>query len=130
MKTDPGYYAVIPADVRYDKRLPMAARLLYGELTALCNKTGVCWAGNAYFARLYDVSERTVTNWINAMRDSGYIDVSFKYVPGKKEVESRIIKIADSAIRAAVKAATPSPERDPPEVVKKFSPPMAVKGLE
>ena len=32
----PTTHAVIPATVRYDLVLPPAARLLYGEITALC----------------------------------------------------------------------------------------------
>lgn len=89
----PGYYAVIPATVRYDKNVPHGARLLYGEITALCNKKGYCWARNAYFADLYQTSERTVINWINSLKKYGYISVHFIYKTGKKVIQSRIIKI-------------------------------------
>lgn len=43
MNEKPGYYAIIPAGVRYDKQLPQGAKLLYGEITALTNKNGYCW---------------------------------------------------------------------------------------
>jgi hypothetical protein len=69
----PAYYAIVPAGVRYNKSLPPAARLLYGEITALCNKEGYCWAGNSYFAKLYDVGVRTVQRWITALESAGHI---------------------------------------------------------
>lgn len=69
----PGYYAVIPANVRYDDRLPGKAALLYGEITALANAEGYCWASNNYFAELYHVSAQTIRLWLKALEDAGYI---------------------------------------------------------
>lgn len=68
----PSYYAVIPANVRYSSITPNA-KLLYGEITALCSKSGLCWATNGYFARLYDCSERTAQRWLHELSDAGFI---------------------------------------------------------
>lgn len=83
------YYAIIPANVRYDKDLAPNAKLLYGEITALCNEKGYCWATNQYFAELYHVSDRTIKNWISQLTDKGYIQRSVKYREGTKEIEQR-----------------------------------------
>ena len=50
--SQPTYYAIIPADVRYSKNIVPQAKLLYGEITALTNKKGWCWATNKYFFTL------------------------------------------------------------------------------
>lgn len=71
---DKSYYAIIPANVRYDNSLNANAKLLYGEITALTNKNGLCWATNEYFSDLYGVSERTITDWIKQLKEKGYID--------------------------------------------------------
>ena len=83
------YYAIIPANVRYDKDLAPNAKLLYGEITTLCNEKGYCWASNQYFAELYNVSDRTIKNWISQLADKGYIQRSVKYREGTKEIEKR-----------------------------------------
>ena len=67
------YYAVIVADVRYDKTLKPNAKLLYAELTALCNQYGCCWATNEYFAGLYGLSPATVSRLISQLERRGYI---------------------------------------------------------
>ena len=72
-KQKPAYYAIIPAHVRYDEGLPPNAKLLYGEITALCNMEGFCWAGNPYFAKLYGVKVRAVQRWIEALAEAGHI---------------------------------------------------------
>lgn len=90
------YYAVIPANVRYDERLPMGARFLYGEITALCNERGYCWASNKYFAELYKVTDRTIRGWISSLIDTGYIESDLVYRENSKEVEARYLKVTES----------------------------------
>lgn len=92
----PNYYAIIPANVRYDKELPASAKLLYGEITSLCNEKGICWARNEYFADLYDVSKETISRWISKLRDKGYIKVAMFYKKDSKEIDKRIITISNS----------------------------------
>lgn len=74
-KINPNYYAIIPASVRYDKELPAAAKLLYGEIAALSNQEGFCWASNRYFAGLYETTPRTVQNWLTDLETRGYIAI-------------------------------------------------------
>ena len=64
VKKKPTYYVNIPAQVRLDNNLSFGARLLYGDIAALCSKTGKCWANNKYFAEQYQVSTRQVQNWL------------------------------------------------------------------
>lgn len=83
------YYSILTADVRYDKRLKPNEKLLFSEITALSNKRGYCNASNNYFARLYDVTNTTASNWVNHLKDCGYIDVEMIY-DGKQIKERRI----------------------------------------
>ena len=97
-KEQKAYYAVIPANVRYDKRLKANEKLLYGEITALTNERGYCWAGNKYFSDLYGVTPQAVSKWINGLKDCGYISIEYTYKNGTKEIESRIIKLASTNV--------------------------------
>lgn len=86
-----GYYAIIPANVRYDQRLRPNAKLLYGELTALTGKEGFCWAKNEYFAELYEVDLKTISRWISQLNQFGYIEIEWF-----KNDNTRKIYIANS----------------------------------
>ncbi|MFR1824766.1 MULTISPECIES: conserved phage C-terminal domain-containing protein [Clostridium] len=67
------YYSIIPANVRYDEILSDRAKLLYGEISALSNKEGYCWATNAHFAELFKVSKKSISRNIQELVDRGYI---------------------------------------------------------
>lgn len=99
-KQSPNYYAVIPANVRYDNELRANEKLLYGEISALANRTGECWATNRYFADLYGVSTESVRQWLRNLERRGYIRTRIEYEG--KEVKARYISIID---------AVPSPEQ-------------------
>jgi uncharacterized phage protein (TIGR02220 family) len=90
------YYAIITADVRYDDSLSANAKLLYGELTCLCNEKGYCWATNGYFANLYGVSKVTVSRWINQLREQGYIKVDLKTKDNTTMEQARYISIVNT----------------------------------
>lgn len=94
-----GYYAVIPATVRYDKELTPNAKLLYGEITALCNDKGYCWATNKYFAELYGVSIVSISKWIKALSERGHIQTNVCYKEGTKEIFNRYITILNDPIK-------------------------------
>lgn len=87
------YYAIIPANVRYDKDLAPNAKLLYGEITALCNEKGYCWASNQYFADLYHSSISAVQKWVSALVKKGYINLELVYKEGTKQVLHRKLYI-------------------------------------
>ena len=87
----PTYYAIIPADVRYDKDLRPNEKLLYGEITALSDKHGYCWATNRYFAELYEVTPKCVSKWINHLIEKGYLFSKIIYEEDGKTVSQRII---------------------------------------
>lgn len=103
MKQKPSYYAIISAEVRYDKNLSANAKLLYGEITCLTNENGFCFATNRYFADLYEKSKVTVSKWISELVVSGYISTSYTYKEGSKEIDKRYISILKGGIKENLK---------------------------
>lgn len=93
MEDKPNYYAVIPAEIRYDKKIKDKAKLLYGEIVALSNKEGVCFASNKYFADLYGVSNTTISLLIKELIKNGYIESQIIYKEGTKEILNRYLRI-------------------------------------
>lgn len=103
MEDKPNYYSVIPANVRYDKRLRDKAKLLYGEITALSNKNGYCYASNKYFANLYEVSTTTISTLIKELIDNGYLESELVYKEGSKEILYRYLKLFKEGIKENLK---------------------------
>ena len=101
--SQPNFYAIIPASVRYNETLVPNAKLLYGEITAMCNTEGFCWADNTYFAGLYDVSMYTISRWISQLEKCGFIKSEVNKIAGN----TRKIFIVDSNVTLLTKSATP-----------------------
>lgn len=76
------YIAIIPAEVRYDDTLCANAKLMYGEISALVNERGYCWASNAYFAKLYNKSKDSISRWISELEKAGHITVEISSADG------------------------------------------------
>nr|DAX05586.1 MAG TPA: helix-turn-helix domain protein [Bacteriophage sp.] len=99
----PNYYAVIPANVRYDSGLTPNAKLLYGEISALAQKDGVCYATNKYFAELYNVSQVSISKWINSLVYKKYINFKIIYKEGTKEILNRYLTLVYDPIKENLK---------------------------
>jgi hypothetical protein len=106
----PNYYAIIPAEVRYDTELPDKAKLLYGEITALTNEKGYCWATNGHFAELYGCHEMTISKLIQLLIKKqylysevikdGYKTIRRLYISKKTEVDlskNAYVEISENA---------------------------------
>lgn len=93
MAEKPNYYAIIPASVRYDKKITPNAKLLYGEITALSNQQGYCWASTNYFQELYGVSRISIQKWLKSLEENNYISRSIVFKSDSKEVDKRVITI-------------------------------------
>ena len=99
MKERPSYYAILSAEVRYDDNLKANTKLLYAEITALCNMNGECFATNRYFANLYNKSRGAISGWINELVKYGYISTKYTYKEGTKEIDYRYITILKGGIK-------------------------------
>ena len=122
----PSYYSVTPATVRYDHRLKPNEKLLYGEITALANVKGYCYASNSYFAKLYGVKSGTVSGWVAHLKELSYIDTQTIYKENSKEIQERRIYINDTPTRNI--AGVCDKKRIPPTT--KIEDPMRYKSKE
>ena len=91
----PCYYAVIPANVRYDETLRPNAKLLYAEITALCDSGGICTARNDYFSKLYGLSRKTISELISHLAEKEYIKVEVLR-DGRGQVTGRKIMLSEA----------------------------------
>lgn len=96
---NPSFYAIIPANVRYDKDLTPNAKLLYAEITSLCNLQGHCWATNDYFSNLYGVSKVSISKWISQLIEKGYIQSEIVYKDGTKQILNRYLTLLNGPIK-------------------------------
>ena len=98
MKEQPNYYAILSAEVRYDDRLKANVKLLYAEITALCNMNAECFASNKYFADLYKKEKGTISGWVSQLVKYGYVEVRYTYKEGTRQISHRYVKIINKGM--------------------------------
>ncbi len=73
------YYCVIPWKLLTDKSITSTAKLLYGEISALANREGYCWATNEHLAKTLGIQNpKRISLLISNLRDSNYIYVEIE----------------------------------------------------
>lgn len=74
---EPAYDLFIPGHVMNipHKKLSMNAKALYGTIRSLVKRSGYCWGGNPYLAKIHGCNERTVQKWVEKMKNLGIIKV-------------------------------------------------------
>ena len=117
---NPGYFAILPASVRYDNRLSASEKLMFSEITALAGRDGYAYAKNKYFAELYGVDERTIRRWIAKLADMKYVSVSLVKKANGADDFRRIVPLLDpdkNVLHPGQKCPEP-PDKNVPPIYK------------
>ena len=123
---NPGYWAVVPAVVRYDTHIPPNAKLLYAELSALADGRGYCFPSNAYLSEVFTLTDTSVRRLLKALSERGYINVDVTRDQKTHEVVSRAIYIGLNPLRDK----TPSAQKCAEASVQKSADPSAQKSAD
>lgn len=73
MNTNVANYAVVPASVRYDRRLSPNAILLYMEISAIMHKDGVAWEKSDHYVEIFQTSRSLILKWLNELKVNGHV---------------------------------------------------------
>lgn len=114
MREKPNFISTMPASIRYNEELSDREKLLFTEVTALCDITGTCWASNEYFSDLYGVSTSSIKRSISNLVKRGYLNREIIYKNNSKEVEKRILTLGANILLPPVQSRTyPGGENEP-----------------
>ena len=86
----PTHYTILPAEIRYHKKLNANEKILYSEILALANNDqGYCFASNKRLSQMLDAHINSISRWIKSLKRAKVI--KFSYVIENKNVEKRKI---------------------------------------
>jgi hypothetical protein len=98
MKNTPSFYAILPANVRYDSDLTWGAKVLYAEITALCNSEGYCWARNKYFEELFAIGKDTTLRILKQLENKGFIKIEYVNFLNTDAIQERRIYVSEGVV--------------------------------
>lgn len=120
----PNFYAILPADVRYDEKIPPNAKLLYAEISALIGKEGFCYASNAYFTETFGFSEKTIARLIANLEENGYVKrVISRDSKGQVDMRKIYLTVSMPDVHPPVNFEGTSPQNcpDPPDKIDRYT---------
>lgn len=82
----------IPAEIWLDDKLTVMEKVLYAEIDSFCSKGRECFANNAHFAKMLQVSERQIQRLLVSLEEKGVISRRIIFKEGTREVEKRYLK--------------------------------------
>jgi hypothetical protein len=90
----PSYWSILTAEVRYSDKLTDFEKVLFSDITALTNKNGYCTASNAYFSRVFNKSQRSITRSITHLIENKFLKGEYIFDEQNKEIIERRLFIA------------------------------------
>ncbi|ONI47277.1 hypothetical protein AN644_00170 [Candidatus Epulonipiscium fishelsonii] len=88
----------IPAEIFLSDDLTAQEKLMFGIIQALNQDNKGCYASNAYFGKLFKVSNTRISQMIKSLIDKGFIEANYVYNENQ-ECEKRILKIIKGGIK-------------------------------
>lgn len=117
-----GGWGILPKKIAHDPKISAFAKILYSDISSLCADRGYCWASNAYFAKTFNVSLRTVSRAI--LEIAPYLIIK-NHLSAKRTIWVHQLNSSASAGRVYSKPATPAkqakPKKEKKEVVPKYT---------
>lgn len=99
IKTNPGFFAVIPAPVLNDCELNPGAKLLFATLSQLLNEEGYTVVSNAYLSARHHIARRTVQEWLDALKKRQHIVIEVNRDAAKIRDHQRRIFIREGGMQ-------------------------------
>lgn len=84
----------IPKEIWLSEDLNIMEKLFLVEIDSLDNRDG-CFASNDYFSKFFKLSKNRCSEIIKSLEEKKYILISYKYIPGTKQIEKRILRVTN-----------------------------------
>ena len=88
----------IPKEIWINKDLTIMQKLFLVEINSLDNDSG-CFAGNAHFVDMFELSKQRCSQIINSLAEKEYINIKLIY--NGKQIQKRIIRVSSKFDRVS-----------------------------
>lgn len=85
-------YISIPGHVFSHEQLSPVAKLIFGQIDALCMKSGYCWATNETLASTQGISTRTASRAVSQLEEFELITTSLEWKQGRSYRTIQVVR--------------------------------------